>query len=195
MGLRVRRCRRSASVVRVDPSTHEVVAAISLDERWIRDVAALDGHVLVQSLGDSTVLTVIDPTTDEVVARRTTDQVADPFVEGDGQVWAGATSGSVCCDSLARIDAATSDVIGEPIRVGEAVRGTSLAMGEGGIWFEEYDPSNAREPGTIDRLNLATGRVDVSLPKPPHTSLGMAVSPGSLWMLADNGTVVRLALD
>lgn len=178
-------------VIRVDPATSRVVATIPVEGDWIREIFALDGTVLVRSLvgKDSTLtaLTVIDPTSNRVVASNRMEKPHGPFVAWEGVVWAGAGR------ELLRVDPHTGRLLGDPIFVERGVSLTSLLAGEGGIWFVGYEPDDERDPATVDRLNAETGEIDVSL-DPPEAPIAIAMDKDSIWLLNYEGSLTRIEL-
>jgi YVTN family beta-propeller protein len=91
------------------------------------------------------------------------------FALGQGS---GGGSANVAPNSVARIDAATSKVVGA-VPVG--VRPSSVAAGKSAVWVANYDDRS------ISRIDPATRAVvaNISLPATPT---GLAVGPGAVWI-------------
>lgn len=126
------------AVLRIDPSTNEVVDRISvgLDPNG---VSAAEGAVWVANSGDDTV-SRIDPDTNQV-----TDTVgvgAEPVAVavGEGAVWVANRNGR----TVSRIDPAINEVT-DTITVGNSPSGGGvvgpwdLAIGEGAVWVTASD--------------------------------------------------------
>jgi hypothetical protein len=181
----------TVKVVRVDPETNRVVASIPVGGDWIREIFAVEGAVLVRSLGggdDPATAherwTAIDLATYEIVASRRGNLEDGPFVAWDGLVWAGAGS------KLVPIDAKTAQIRSNPVPVGKAIAGTSLLAGEGGLWFLAMESR-----ATINRFDPATGGVDVDVSLGlPANPIAMALGPGSIWVLNYEGSLTRIDL-
>lgn len=132
-----------AEVVRVDPTTHQIVARIPLESGYAREIIATDDAVLVQEriwshdqerLAAESVLDTIDPATNGVVARVLAYELGvglDQPVLWDNQVWAGSSSSSHA--GLVRVDPATAAPSEFVKLLAPGCCGT--ALGPGGIWF------------------------------------------------------------
>ncbi len=179
-------------VVRVDSEANRVVATIPVAGDWIREVFALDGTVFVRGLEGAddgtlttTVLTVIDPASNRIIATRRLDQPHGPLVAWDGAIWAGAGR------KLLRLDPRTGELVGEPLYVEKTVSFTSLLAGEGGISFLGYDPGDASVPATLDRLDTGKREIDLSV-DPPQAPVAMATGPGAIWLLNYDASLTRV---
>ena len=147
-----------SSLLRIDPATNQVAARIPLGVvAW--DIEYGEGYVWVLSFepepGEGDILQV-DPSTNEVVARieiPLPDTGYPPTVYapalGEGSAWV-----PVCCVHddlmLVRIDVATSQIVGEPIKL---PGGAPFAVAAGHVWLVE-------ERGALYGLNVATQEVD-----------------------------------
>jgi DNA-binding beta-propeller fold protein YncE len=189
-----------SSLLRVDPATNQVSSRIPLGvAAW--DVEFGEGYVWVLPLepdpGEGDILQV-DPTTSEVVARieiPLPDTGYPPTVYapalGEGLAWV-----PVCCPdnelTLVRVDAATSQIVGEPITV---PGGAPFAIAAGHVWFIE-------ERGALYGLNVATLEVDEEVsgfdwPAGGFPDPSTEVDPGQLavWVTnADQDSVTRIDL-
>jgi DNA-binding beta-propeller fold protein YncE len=181
-------------VARVDPRTNEVVSTIPLQGDWAREVFAEGETVIVHTrAGDASLLSVIDPMTNEVVTKERFTEVLGPFAESEGVIWAASN------DRFLRIDPATGRQIGEPVPLqGVAITplnsGTSMISDGGGIWFVGYDPDEANALPTLHRYDPDVEQVDVSveLKKPEPIALG--IGGEALWVLNYDGSVTRVDL-
>lgn len=129
-----------ADVIRLDPATHEVLARISLEGEYAREIVATDNAVLVQeriwskdeNLAAEAVLSAIDPATNRVLATVAAHEqdvgLSQPVAWGD-QVWAGSTGRS----GLVRVDPATA-APSEFMQL-SAPSCCNTTLGPGGIWF------------------------------------------------------------
>jgi DNA-binding beta-propeller fold protein YncE len=177
-------------VVRIDPATGAVVDRIPLESSYARDVFLAGGAVWVheREVSNSTVydsiLTKVDPGLGRVAGSlRLAEHSA--FATLDGSIW--AVDGS----DLVRIDPATAEVVGEPVRVGMIGYGALLRPGEGGLWFFSGTEKNP----VLQRFDPGQGAVDVTIDLPPDaTPIDLMLSPGAAWVLDYEGSLTRIAL-
>lgn len=185
-----------AEVVRLDPTSHEIVARIPLQSGYARELVATESAVLVQERiwkgGDvlaASVLDAIDPASNSVVARVTAYEqnisLAQPVVWRD-QVWAGSTSTQ---SGLVRIDPGTAAPAELIELAGTNCCGTTL--GPGGIWFTG-ERSDGRFVGIFD-----PSRSEVSaMYEAPRDAAGVdtTASADGIFFLDYDGFVRRYAL-
>jgi hypothetical protein len=174
-------------VLRIDPKTDAVVATIPLAYHNSHFIFAVAGSILADGHGTSgaivgnTVLTRIDPVTNQITATRAFSAYVWPAA-GDGRVWVATGR------SLVRIDPKTDQTIGSPVRVSNT--GDALAVGEGGVWF--LKPQNRNR---VFRYNFATGQIDISIALPTGTTpVTIAVAHGSVWVLNYERSLTRIML-
>jgi hypothetical protein len=181
-------------LVRVDPQTNEVVSTIALQGDWAREVFAKGATVLVRTrVGEASVLSVIDPMTSEVVTKERFTEVLGPFAEYEGVIWAASN------DRFLRLDPATGRQIGEPVPLqGVAISplnsGASMVSAEGGIWFVGYDPESLDASPTLQRYDLTSAQVDVSLELEDPEPIALAFGKHAVWVLNYDGSVTRVDL-
>jgi hypothetical protein len=144
---------RGSAVLRVDPGTGEVVAAIPLPTR-LGPIAVGEGSVWahIGTVGGEG-LWRIDPSTNGVAATIQVRVEGDPgaIAVGEGSVWVAGPSGSV-----SRIDPATNRVTRTTKLVPVWV--LDIAAGEGSLWVTNggstqllrVDPTTASVVATID---------------------------------------------
>lgn len=179
-------------VVKLDPTTHRVVASLpsGLHGNYGRRIFATDVGSLVDLTEppngtiDSTQVVAISASTDPQLWIPWARQLPySATAEGDGQLWAGTGR------TLEQIDPATGKTIGVPAAVSNT--GDVLAVGNGRVWF--LDPENR---GILHGYDPATGTVDVNVDLGKASSpIAIATSSGSVWVLDYHGTLTRVDLD
>jgi hypothetical protein len=174
----------STEVARIDPTTDQVVARIPLEAEWVREIFAADGVVLVHTLNPGGLI-VIDPATNRVIANELDGPT--PLAQREGVVWAALDR------ALVRIDPSTAQSVGDPIPLDRDVRPDGLALGEGGLWFVGFDGRDDTVPTTIDRVELGSGLIDVSV-EVAGNPLDIALSPRAVWVLRLDGSLLRIDL-
>lgn len=180
---------RDHRLVRIDLASNAVIASIPVasgESNW-DDGLAIGADAVWDSVGDTSELLKIDPTSNQVIDRITgfgdTDSGA-PIAFDHASVWLlRSVAGQM---TLFRIDATTGRVAAT-IPVGSVGGNTgTVAAGGGYIWTATWD-------GTISRVDPATNRVSdvLALPDVPQN---IAFANGSLWVDAyDAGQVWRIA--
>jgi YVTN family beta-propeller protein len=177
------------AVYRIDRRTGSVAAAIPTglaDRRGELSLAIGAGSVWVLS-DVSGVLSRIDPTTNQVVARIAVAPNSFAAVFGFGAVWITNTGvrGSTGPGAVQRIDPATNKVVAT-IPVGPTPR--FLAAGEGGVWT-----LNQRD-GTVTRIDPATNSVVATIAAGVDGGGGdIAAGAGAVWVRG--GKVLLLSID
>jgi hypothetical protein len=174
-------------VVRVDPSTGDVLGRTQLQQRYGHYLFAVAGSIVAgvnevsgPDVGDS-VLAVIDPATGAL--RDTIPLHAYAWLASDGeQLWA-ATG-----DGLERLDPATGAVTAGPYAV--ATTGDALAVGADGVSY--LSPEGRRL--FVMRLDPATGRTTQIGVRGRFEWNALAMAPGTLWGLGFDGTLYRVDL-
>jgi hypothetical protein len=169
---------------------------IPLEQQWAHWILATSEGIVVlehRAFGNGNragVFIVIDPNTNEIVARAEPDLpgTAWGLAAWDGQVWTNAGG-----YGLAQIDPATGHAVAEPVRPVLAISGEGIAAGEGGIWFVGYNPNASNErPVTVNRLNPATREIDVSAEVREGRGVALAVGAGAVWILDGQGNLLRV---
>lgn len=126
-------------LVRVDPSTNEVVARIPIPYKAepyqdLRGVLAVDGVILVSQLtfenGESAI-TAVDATTNQVLGTATSS--IGSLVAWNAEVW---TDNGY---QLVRIDPQTGQLLGEAVQLPEALAAGLLTSDDRGLWFLGYN--------------------------------------------------------
>lgn len=129
------------------------------------------------------------PSAGNVVARI---PVASPngVVFAAGAVWVPLHhSGAV-----ARIDPATNGVSTFPVTSDPDQQPGALAYGDGALWLVNYTRQNV--PGSLVRIDPATGNVVAVIPSPAELCCDPIVGGGSVWMIAPElpgGSVVKVS--
>jgi len=170
-------------LLRIDPSTNEVVASIPV--RGYSHVAVGAGAVWVTGSEKGKVFAErIDPSTNQVVAR--VSDVYAPIEAGESFVWAaGGLSGTGEGMTIAKIDPASNQVIAR-MPIG-AASPFDIDAGEGAIWA--VAPGSTRQgPGALYRVDPATGDVVVL----PPGGLQIALGEGYVWLPGEGDTVMRI---
>lgn len=177
-------------VVKLDPSTHLVVARLQpLNANYGRRILAVDGGALVilaEPPGgtiESTSVMALNPTTGDIIAMAwTRDLPYAAAAEGDGQFWAATGR------ALEQLDPTTGQTVGDPAAVPNT--GDVLAVGDGRVWF--LDPNDR---GVLHGFDPATGAVEVNVDLgKASTPIAIATSSGSVWVLDYDGTLTRVDL-
>jgi len=177
-------------VVRIDPSTREVVARIPLEARWAHTLVAIDGRILVN---DGRHLTSIDPWTNRITANETIPlrySALGPVV-WEGQLWVALG------DALRRFDPHTARPTGEAVDLDPAETAVCcmfIASGDSGIWFAGYDGVTGQGPPRLAWFDPATGRIQAFMPLDQDTPVAMAVAPNSVWVLGYDGHLTWIEL-
>ena len=190
----------SGKVVRIDPATNAVVARVTINGGWPRDVVVGEGSVWVYGHSDYTTargwqassLWQIDPTTNQLVATVLDDRgflgdggyFPDNVAVGEGWVWAADESG----DGV-RIDPGTAALTTfQPTDEGLAPNGFAwpYAVYAGHVFFGL---------GSIEVLDTETLEVVASIPLESQVA-DAALDPdtGTLWIANYEGTVTRIDL-
>jgi TolB protein len=167
------------SLLRIDPRTNEIVAAIPVEDRYADDIVLGEGGVwLVEEEGGDVVR--LDPMTNQIVATIPAEAWSG-LVVGAGAVWVdnrppglGPKEYSNDPRLLVGIDPETNQVVGEaiPLEGGRPdpleAASTPIGADQDGVWLLGSDPND--EHVMISRLNLVTGEVDASIALPRHES-------------------------
>jgi Tol biopolymer transport system component len=177
-------------VVKLDPSTHQVVARLQpLNANYGRRIFAGDGGAIVDLTEppsgaiDSTQVMEINPKTGDVLATVWLRRLPySAMAEDKGQLWAATGR------TLEQLDPTTGETIGDPAAVSNT--GDVLAVGEGRVWF--LDPNDR---SVLHGYDPATGTVDVNVDLgKASTPIAIATSSGSVWVLDYEGTLTRIDL-
>jgi Tol biopolymer transport system component len=179
-------------VVRVDPVTNEIVARVRLGQQWAHWIGSAGGMIVVHehrtfSGGRGGVFTAIDPSTNEIV------WTVEP--EGNWTTWGMATWDDLVwttAHDVLGLNAATGEVL-DLVDAPIATSGTGMVSGEGGIWLVGYNPSGGRSI-TLNRLDPASGLIDLSAEVPEAGGIAIAAGNGAVWVLEYEGTVTRIDL-
>jgi hypothetical protein len=180
-------------VLQIDPATGAVVSETPIDAEWWGGLVVEGGAIWVMemSVRNSTVqgdarLARLEPGAGTILARvPAVDEngvmgATDP-VAGGGAIW--VPTGS----ELLELDPETGEVLS---RVNMAVGGDFEVAPDRSLWCLCGFGWNE-----LERLSPDSGEVDVTVHldrKPIPTA--MAVTPGSVWVLTYDGTLIRVAL-
>jgi hypothetical protein len=183
-----------AEVVRIDSASNSVAERFALagatgriqssdTALWISGVDEDSNVAVVRRDDASGVITpVAVPTTGEFQVRGDTVWVGVPLSAFD----AGASSNEI---AAVPISESTGEQSGQPISLGHTVF-LPFAADDMGIWF-----IGGRGMATVNRLNLTTGLIDISLPVGQHHALSATLDPvsGSVWVAdEERGVLVRV---
>ena len=195
--------RSYGAVARVDATSHEVTARISVGNDPSA-IAAGAGGVWITDADDNTVTRLDPASAGAAIATISVGQGPTAVAAGEGAVWVANTQD----DTVSRIDPRSSTVT-HTIPVGR--RPTGVAVGEGAVWvanslsgtLDRIDPRRMRVEETVDvgaapeRVAVAHGLVWVSVQRrapagPPPTD-----APGGVARLvvADNPETTDPALE
>jgi DNA-binding beta-propeller fold protein YncE len=167
-----------SSVVRLDPTTNELIAAVPVGA-VPRAVAIADGSVWVHNADDRTV-SEITPGTN--VARRTLD-VAEAgfpyyFAAGEGAVWLadrGDTSFADHPPRVWRLDTATGRLLMSPAG---NLSPYGIAAGAGALWLTSLSLEPPR--WQLLRLRSSTGDLEATIDGPGQTASAAARGAGAI---------------
>ncbi|MGH2589855.1 MAG: hypothetical protein ACRDGW_03550, partial [Actinomycetota bacterium] len=188
----------SMEVVRLDPSTGQELARISLTPRWAQTLVAAGGRLLVIEGGPRVVneggrMTSIDPATEAVAASAgiPSQYSATGPVVWRGEVWAGVGGG------FARFDTATGELVArspelDPTRL--SLGRMSLEADDTGIWFIGYNGVLGEGPNRLARFDPETDSVIELVTLEQGNPVAMAVGPETVWILSHEGTLTRIDL-
>lgn len=195
-----------AEVIRLAPSTGEVVSRIPLPEGfgWVRKILPTPGAVwvLAARTDDRTIhdpsLIGLDPISDRIVATR---PESFPAATDGESMWASVYLHEEGSWALARLDGGTGEVL-ETIPIGTE-RVELLATGDG-VWF--VTEGNVVVDGNVvnvtdgpryrlGHLDPTTGKVEIIAEGASGGGvIDVAPSPGSVWLLHRDGTLTRIDL-
>jgi hypothetical protein len=191
---------QSGEVIRIDPTTNEVVARIPVAGR-IRDVVVGEGGVWVvdstSTLRRGSALIHIDPETNGVVAT-IPDLASLNVAAGVGLVWTqgwlstidpSVGTGSGDHPIVLRIDPATDQFVGDPIPMAFF---HPFAVWQGGIWFVGEDGAVARLDGTTLEVDDSVDVAPVAQDSTVHAALD--ISTGTIWVANYQEAITRIDL-
>jgi streptogramin lyase/predicted Ser/Thr protein kinase len=169
------------SLVRVDPTTNEPVAAIHLEGlRDVYSVAVGEGAVWGTSLVNGTVYRV-DPKT--VTVTKTVSIRGGPrdLTVGEGAVWVASSSQGE--GRLTEIDPPTGRVRRDfSLGYSDPV---ALAAGQGAVWVAAND---VRRGSAVLRILPATGEVVATIPLPDKLR-SIGAGEGAVWVASEGSNV------
>ena len=174
-------CNGDGNVVRIDPSSRQVVASIRITDDESIDqplrVATGEGAVWVVDFFGNRDLHRIDPATNEVTG--TVDEIGDGAVAavvGGGSVWVTSVHDGL----LTRVDPGTLEITA---RVGVGAMPLGVAYGAGAVWVA------SRSHGTVARVDPSTNRL-TGLVRVGEEPLWVAVAGGSVWVTDQRASAV-----
>ena len=182
-------------LVRLDPVTGSEEARIRMESSYAREVLAVDGTIWIHerrthgSIVGGSVLTRVDPETEQIVTSVRLPVQTWMVTEGSGFIWApiyDAEENNV----LARLDPHTNELttlLAENLEF-------QIAVGEGGVWgVARGGPDLFGERSGIVRYEPVAGRVDALVPV-DGSPIALAVAPGSVWVIHYREGVTRVEL-
>jgi Tol biopolymer transport system component len=187
-------------LVRIDPTTNEIVDAIPLPEAG--DLAVGNGSVWVLShVVSGGAILRIDPSTSEIAATIPVGDQLSNIAIGEGAVWVTrATDGNPPSGEVVRIDATTNEIVDRiPVSGGWP---RDLVIGEGSVWA--YGHSRLAEHGweasSLWRIDPVTNEAVVVVDHDGFLGDGgalpdnAAVGDGYVWAAAadEQGTGLRI---
>ena len=186
------------TVLRIDPTTNEVVATIPVGPHAF-DVAVDSTGVWVtrdiDGRGQSGEVIRIDPATNEVVARIPVEGRIRDVVVGEGGVWVVDSTSTLQREaSLIHIDPQANDVVATI----PGLAGLNVATGDGFVWIQGWlstiDPAVGTGAGDrllALRLDPATDHV-VGDPIPMEFFYPFAYWEGGVWFVGDRPVISGL---
>ena len=123
------------SVSRIDPKSNEVLLSIPVDN--LPEYVAVGEDGVWVTANDGTVK-LIEPSTNQLIdpPARVADGGRTVVTVGGGFVWATAIIGPDVIGSVSQIDPETSEIVGDPVPVGENPLG--MAFGFDSLWVANY---------------------------------------------------------
>ncbi len=169
---------KTNALLRIDPTTNQVVATIAVGSAPDALVVDADGVWVANRLSAGTV-TQVDPTTNKVVATIPVGKSPDQVTSGAGSVWA-VNPGD---GTVSRIDAKTARVAAS-ISVGGQPK--SVLFGAGAIWVSMTSGAQ------VLRIDPTTNTVTDTLTVGANPEHG-AVGAGGIWIVSHgDDTVARI---
>jgi hypothetical protein len=185
-----------AGVSRVDPTTEQVVAEVSLPSTYVRRITAAGEGVVATELewtgnrGPCTVLTAIDPSTSAILAREPVGHGcggAQLFAWND-EIWAAG-------EDLRRVDAATARFLGPSIAFEDEHSPRSFVVAVGReVWFGAYPGGNGNRPDRVARLDAATGVIEYFIEAGGMDAV-FAPDTRTIWIMEYGGSITRVDLN
>jgi virginiamycin B lyase len=177
---------QSGKVVRIDPSTNQVVAEIPLDG-FPEGITVGAGSVWVAASdppdGANGAVSRIDPRSNEIVRTILVPNLPEFLDAGAGGVWVTSNNGTV-----AEIDPRMNQLVAT-VRISDGGR-TTLAVGGNSVWASEIVAQGESAP--VVRIDPQTAQVAETVLESVGSPLGMAFGAGALWITNyDQGTVTR----
>jgi Tol biopolymer transport system component len=181
-------------VVRVSPSTGDVVARISLETGWGHTIVAAQGRLVVLESGPGATnaagdAAVIDPVTNAVSRVEIPSEYMTPMpVVSSGQVWISLDPGFARLDPQA---AAFPDPVATvPPRFSDCCG--FVEADDRGIWFLNL-AANGKDRA-LSLFDADTGVARELAVLDEGTPVAMAVAPDSVWLLSYEGTLTHVDL-
>jgi streptogramin lyase len=184
-----------ARLIGFDLRTDRTIS-VPLPEGHPRSAFASGGAIWVHQQRDRPeptgyfVLTKVDLSTEEVVATLPIGEWLS-VAASDDAIWA-ARGRSLAKPPLVVLDPGTARVVGEPIPAPPTYFGGVIEAGNGGIWFAGTDPDTRN--AIIGWLDPFTGEVEASvdLGKGRFPIVGMDVTPGAVWVIRNDGSLIQI---
>lgn len=168
----------SGTVARVDVKTQAVTTPLTLRvaDPTGRTAMAV-GSVWVAS--ESTVVSRVDPDSNDVVAEVFVARGAAAVAAGDDALWITSSEGDV----VTRVSPHTNAVV-ETVKVGP--KPGPVAVGEGAVWTLN------RGDGSVSRIDPKTNAVVATIPVEGAGGGELAVGAGAVWVSAAGLPLVRI---
>lgn len=168
----------SGTIARIDMKTLTVAAplALRLADAAGR-IATSIGSVWVAS--EDTVVSRVDPDTNEVVAEVFVARAPVAIAAGEDALWITSTAG----DTVTRVNPHTNAVV-ETVKVGP--KPGRVVVGEGGVWTLN------RGDGSVSRIDPATNKVVATVAVAGAGTGEIAVGAGSVWVSAPGLPLARI---
>lgn len=176
----------AGEVVRIDPSTNEIVAEVPL-EGFPQGVAIAFGSVWVAVSdppdGANGGVARINPRTNEIARTILVPNLPEFVANGAGALWVTSNNGTI-----SEVDPRSNRVV-ETIRITEGGR-TTVTVGGGSVWAAEITGPGAE--ASVVRIDPQTAQVIGDPIDAGRNPLGLAFGAGALWVANyDDGTVTR----
>jgi streptogramin lyase len=173
----------TATIVRVDDQTGEVLAVIELSVEDLREegsIAAGEGGVWAISADQSTIVRV-DPSTNSEAETYPAPEGATAIRAGFGSLWVT----SFATDNLFRLDPATGETTAT-IPVGDGPR--FLAVGDDGVWVLN------QTGGTVSHVDASSNSASAEVTVDSRAIQGgdIATGGGAVWARVTSNLVVQI---
>jgi len=172
-------------MLRIDPSTNEVVAEIPVTDAGSASLVATGGAIW---LGSPEGIERVDPATNTIVARiEVPEGIVSALAADETSVWATAITdrsdgGFQNTATLVRVDVATNEVVAEiPLGTSATGYGDQVSLGADSVWVlgPRLVGMDTEKGGDLIRVDPTTNEITATI---PAGGFSMVVSDDSVWV-------------